>query len=529
MLPIRRRHILVAGAALAAPVRIASAQAQRARTLRFVPHASLTSLDPVWTTAWITRWHAYAVYDTLFSIGADLVPKPQMAAGQVTEDDGKRITITLREGLRFHDGEKVRAQDAVASIKRWAKRDGFGQTMMESVAEIAALDDSRLQIRLHRRFPLVLDAMAKLAPVFVMPERLANTDPFTQITDATGSGPYRFMPGEYLPGSRMVYERFAGYQPRPEAPDLLTGGKQVNFDRFEWHIMPDPGTAAAALQSGEVDWWENPPNDLLPPLRRNRNVAVQELDSFGYVTLLRPNHLHPPFNNAAFRRALWPAISQTDVMTAVNGTDSSGWNDRMGFFTPGTPLANDAGMEVITGPRNLDAAKRAIAASGYAGEKIVQLMATDNPSQVAAGNVIHDVLRRLGLNAELVATDWGTVVQRRASREPVDKGGWSLFISNITGADTLNPASNHVMRSSGLNATWFGWPTSERLEKLRSDWFEAPDLAAQQVIARATQEQAVQDVPYWPLGHYRQPAAFRRDLSGFVHAPVPLAWGVKRG
>jgi peptide/nickel transport system substrate-binding protein len=521
---LSRRHFLAASAAAVAT----PALAQRAQVLRFVPHANLTSLDPVWTTAWITRWHSYAVYDTLYSIGADLAPKPQMAAGHVVEDDGKRWIITLRDGLLFHDGEKVRAQDAVASVKRWARRDSFGQTMMQSVAEISALDDRRLQFRLHRPFPLLLDAMAKLAPAFVMPERLAATDPFTAITDATGSGPYRFKRDEWLPGSRAVYEKFASYQARPEPPDMLTGGKQVHFDRFEWHIMPDPGTAAAALQSGEVDWWENPPNDLLPPLKRNRQVTVQELDNFGYVTVLRPNHLHPPFDNGALRRAIWPALSQTDVMLAVNGEDRSLWADRMGYFTPGTPLANDAGMEHITAPRDLEKARRLVEQSGYKGERIVQLMATDNASQLAAGNVINDMLRKLGLNVELISTDWGTVVQRRASREPLDKGGWSLFISNITGADTLNPASNHVLRSSGLEGTWFGWPKSDRLEALRNAWFEAPDLPAQQRIARETQEEAFEDVPYWPLGHYRQPAAFRKELQGFIRAPVPLAWGVKR-
>src|SRR4051794_26090533 len=265
----RRPFLAAAGALIAAP---ALGQASRAATLRFVPHANLTSLDPVWTTAWITRWHAYAVYDTLYSIGADLVPKPQMAAGHVVEDGGKRWVITLRPGLRFHDGEPVRARDAAASMIRWAKRDSFGQTLFEAVAAVTAPDDARLEIRLHRPFPLLLDAIAKLAPVFVMPERIAMADAFTAVTDPTGSGPFCFRRDEWLPGSRAVYERFEGYQPRPEPADMLGGGKQVHFQRFEWSIMPDPGTAAAALQSGEIDWWENPPNDLLPVVRRNRGV-----------------------------------------------------------------------------------------------------------------------------------------------------------------------------------------------------------------------------------------------------------------
>ena len=220
-----RRHLLAAAAAATATLAAPAARAQRAPVLRFVPHANLTSLDPVWTTAWITRYHGYAVYDTLYSIGADLVPKPQMCAGHVVEDDGKRWVFTLRDGLLFHDNTPVLARDCVPSIRRWARRDSFGSTMMQAVASLAALDDRRFEFRLHKPFPLLIDAMAKLAPVFVMPERLAGTDPFTAITDATGSGPFRFRRDEWVPGSRAVYEKFAGYRPRQEAPDLLGGGK----------------------------------------------------------------------------------------------------------------------------------------------------------------------------------------------------------------------------------------------------------------------------------------------------------------
>ncbi|MFM7688905.1 MAG: ABC transporter substrate-binding protein, partial [Alphaproteobacteria bacterium] len=238
MNPTRRTLMLGTGAAAASLA--APARAQPARLLRFVPHANLTSLDPVWTTAWITRNHGYLVYDTLYSIGEDLQPKPQMAAGHVWENDNLLLTITLRDGLRFHDNEPVRAADVVASFNRWARRDSFGQLAVAALGEVRALDDKRIQFRFTKRFPLILDAMAKVAPMFVMPERIATTDAFTQITDAVGSGPFRFMRGEWVPGSRAVYERNAAYQPRQEPAQMLAGGKVAHFDRIEWRIMPDP-------------------------------------------------------------------------------------------------------------------------------------------------------------------------------------------------------------------------------------------------------------------------------------------------
>ncbi len=370
--------------------------------------------------------------------------------------------------------------------------------------------------------------MAKIAPMFVMPERHANTDPFTQITEAVGSGPFRFVRHEWVPGSRSVYERNAGYQPRPEPAQMLAGGKVAHFDRIEWRIMPDPATVAAALQSGEVDWWENPTFDLIPLLQRNRQVQVQQVEVFGSVSTLRPNHLQPPFNKPAFRRAILLALSQSDVMTAVAGTDSTRWQTPMGFFTPGTPMASDAGMEPLAGPRSIDAARRAIEASGYRGERLVFLHATDIPTLDSACHVVADLFRRLGVNLDHVSTDWGTVVQRRARRDPAEAGGWGAFVTNISGADGLMPATHSLLRANGTNA-WFGWPDSPRIEQGIQSWFAAPDAAARAALGREIQAAAFQDLPYVPLGTFRQPYAFRRDITGLVRSGIPVLWGARRG
>lgn len=509
-------------AALAAP-----AAAQAPRVLRFVPHANLTSLDPVWTTAWITRNHGYLVYDTLYSMAADLSPKPQMAAGHVWADDHKSLTITLRPGLRFHDGEPVRARDALASLHRWGRRDSFGQIAMAAMAEATAPDDRTLALRFQRPFPLMLQAIAKVAPLFVMPERIAATDAFTAITDPVGSGPYRFVRNEWVPGSRAVYERFAEYAPRDEPADMLAGGKRVHFDRIEWRVMPDPATAAAALQAGEVDHWENPSFDLLPLLARNRQVQVEQLEIFGSICTMRPNQLHPPFSNPGFRRAILLALSQEDVMTAVAGTDRNRWTTPIGFFTPGTPLASDAGMGPITGPRSLDAARRAIEASGYAGEKLVFMHSTDIPTLDSQSHVMADLFRRLGVNLDHVSTDWGTVVQRRANRNPTEAGGWSAFCTNISGGDGLMPATHSLLRANGAQG-WFGWADSPEIEQGVADWFAAPDLPRQREVAMRIQQAAFRDLPYYPLGQFRQPYAFRRGLVDMVRGPIPVLWNLRR-
>jgi peptide/nickel transport system substrate-binding protein len=516
----RRSLLALPAAGLAGP-----ALAQSAATLRFVPHANLTVLDPIWTSAYITRNHAYLVYDTLYAMGSDLVPRPQMAEGMRLEDGDRVCTITLRPGLRFHDGEPVLARDCVASLKRWMSRDAFGQTLASYTDNLAALDDRRIVFRLKRPFSLLPDALARISGAFIMPERLARTDAFTQVRDATGSGPFRFLPDEWVPGASAAYARFDGYVPRDEAPNMLAGGKRARVDRVEWRIMPDAGTASTALQAGEVDWIEAPSADLLPLLHRHRRVTVRQIETFGSISMLRPNQLHPPFDNPAFRRALWSAIDQADVMTAVAGTDESRWRTGIGFFTPDTPMASTVGMEALTTPRNLDTARRAIEASGYRGEKLVFLAPTDLVTIDAMSHVVADLFRRLGLNVEHASTDWGTVVQRRANRGPVDQGGWSAFCTNVAAMECVNPATHSLLRGLG-ERSWFGWPNSPDIEASRLAWIEATGDAERKRLADDIQRFAFRDVPYYPLGRYWSPAAFRTGMEGFVPGPVPVAWNV---
>ncbi len=523
---LHRRTLLAATAGLAAPALV---RAQTATTLRFVPQADLASLDPVWTTAYQTRDHAFLVFDTLFGQDGGYRAQPQMLAGFTTAPDGLAWTLTLRDGLRFHDGTPVLARDCVASIRRWGARDSFGQALLAATAEIAAPDDRTILVRLTRPFPLLPDALGKTppSPCVIMPERLARTDAFTQVTEMVGSGPYRFLPDERVPGDRVVYARFDGYVPRDGAPDRTAGGKRAVFDRIEWRIIQDSATQAAALQRGEVDWVLVPDPELLPLLRRDAKLVVETQDPTGIIATMRFNQLQKPFDNAALRRAVVSAVDQADYMIASTSSDTSLWRDKVGYFCPGTPLANDAGMAALTGPRDLAATKRAIAASGYAGERVVLLAATDIPQTKALGDVTADLFQKIGLNLDVQSMDWGTLVQRRTKTDPVEAGGWSVLHTSWSGLDQFNPAGNVFLRGNGRKAAP-GWPDSPALEALRDEWLLADGLAAQQAIARRIQAQAFVDVPYVPLGQALRPTAYRGDLRDMVKG-LPVFWGVRRG
>ena len=512
---LNRRTVLATAGILAIP---SVSRAQAKKTLRFIPQADLSTIDPHWNTAYVTRNHGFMVFDTLYGSDSQYRATPQMVDGHVTEPSGLRWTLTLREGLRWHDGTPVLARDCVASIRRWGSKDTFGQALLAATDELSAPDDRRIVFRLKRPFPLLPDALGKVGVYMpaMMPERLATTAASTQVTEMIGSGPFQFVANERLPGARSVYERFAGYVPRPDGmPDRTAGPKVAYLDRVEWQTIPDPSIAMAALLRGEVDWWDYASGDLLSVLRRDPKIKVAVPDPAGSIGLLRLNHLQPPFDNPALRRAVLGAVNQSDFMSAVMGSETDLWRTGAGIFTPGTPLASDAGMGVLTGPRDVARSRQAVKDSGYRNERVALVVPSDFPTIKALGDVTADMMKQIGLNVDYQATDWGTLLTRRAKKDPVDAGGWSAFCTFGAGTDQATPAANLMLRANGANA-WFGWPDDLQIETLRDAWFNAPDLAAQQQIAVALQERALETVPYIPLGQYFQPTAYRTSLSGML-------------
>jgi peptide/nickel transport system substrate-binding protein len=501
--------------------------AQPSRVLRFVPQANLSGLDPIWTTADPVRNHAYLIYDTLYGVDTTLTPSPQMCAGHEVSADGLTWRFTLRDGLKFHDNEPVRAIDCTTSIGRWSKRDGFGQVLAARLDSMTVLDDKRFELRTSKPFPLMLLALGANS-CFIMPERVAKTDPFKAIDSFIGSGPFRFVADEWVSGSKVVYARNAAYVPGAGAPSFSAGAKVVNVDRVEWLVMPDAATAAAALQSGEVDWVEQPLIDLAPMLKRNRDIVVKSFDPFGAVGVVVFNHLHPPFDNPKLRRALLPALNQASYLSAVMGDQDAFKRAGVGVFPPGTPLANAAGLDALTAPRDVALARKLVQESGYNNERVVLLGPTDYPTIGAVATMTEALFKEVGLNVDFVATDFGTMISRRASQEPVEKGGWSTFCTAALGYQVANPISNNMIRGLG-KAGWFGWPSSAALQSLRNAWLDAPDLAAQQKVAADIQRTVFEEVPYIPTGQWFNPSAWRSNISGIVSSASPVFWNLTKG
>jgi len=529
---LSRRTLLAApallGAAAAMGAKPALAQRRDPRELRFITSVGLTVLDPIWTASLVTLNHAYAVYDTLYGVAQDLSPRPQMVAGHTVSDDGRTWEFKLRDGLVFHDGEPVLAKDAVASMKRWWRRDSFGQLVAEAHESIEAADDKTFRLKLKRPFPHLLVALSRVGALtcFVMPERHANVDAYTQIKEVVGSGPYKWIASEYNAGSRTSYEKFDKYVPRQEKAERTAGGKVAHFDRITWYTLPDPATAANAMQAGEMDWWEAVPTDLQPMMEKARGVVVQPKDPYNWYGIARFNLLQPPFNNVKLRRALLAAINQEDYMRAAFGDDQRTWRTCAAMMPCGVKYVNELGKPDMPA-LNIAAARKLIAESGYNGERTVVLAPMDYVQLGAFGQVTADLMKRLGMNVDFQPVDWGTQIARTASREPVEKGGWSMFHTSGSMPSMLNPALNMYIRGQGEKG-WTGWYEKPEIEQMSQEWLSSPTDADQTALFDRMQRTLLADPPLLPLGQYGVYTVRRSDITGILDGSASYPWNIRR-
>jgi peptide/nickel transport system substrate-binding protein len=520
---VLRRTFIKTAAATALPL-TAIAQS-KAKRLRYVPQADLSVLDPTVSTSGVTEEHAYNVFDTLYGLDSKALPQPQMAEGHTVSDDGRIWLIRLRKDLWFHDGTPVRAVDCAASLTRWMVNDPFGQILARYLDAWDATDDRTLRARLKKPFPRLISALAKsITPPFMMPERLAKTNPSKPITEMVGSGPYRFLAGEFISGAHVGYRKFDRYVPRDDPPDRYAGGKHAWFDHISWRIIADPGTTANALRTGEVDWWDSAMPDLVPALSKDPNIRVSP--TFGLYAIMRFNSLQPPFNNAKLRRAVLSAVDEDDFMRPVMGTGPGAYQTCYAMFPCGMPHVRELAAPLMKGPRDLDRAREAVQASGYAGERVVIINPSDYPSLYPQGLVAADLFKKLGMNVDLQNMDWSTLLQRRESKQPVERGGWSILFT-ASGVNGKEPPFNRLIRGQGLDG-FPGWYENPEIERLCDEWLTANTDAELDRIYDAIQESALESPPFVPLGQYSWQTAYRSDLIGVQAGMANRPWTVQR-
>jgi len=494
--------------------------------LRVVPHADLTLLDPVWSPIVITREYGLMVYEQLFAWDSKLGAKPQMVESWTTSPDGLVWRFTLRDGLKFHDGQAVTTTDIVASLKRWMSRDLVGTKLNASTASVDAMDAKTFEIKLKKPYPAMLFSLGSgvaLIPV-MMRAKDVEADPTKPVTTAIGSGPFRFNHAARISGALTVFDRNTDYVPRKETPDGLTGARLAKVDRVEWKVIPDASTAAAALQAGEVDIWEQPALDLLPVLERNPAIKLEKLTELSNTTMLRPNALYPPFNNPKGRLALAYIVNTADVMAAGFG-DEKYWKTCNSFYVCGGPYGTLAGAENL-GP-DLAKAKALLAEAGYKGEKLT-FTATNEIAWIGRmAEVIADNMRKAGMDVDLVIADWGTTAARQSNRGTVAQGGWNLFATGASGPTMHHPLTNIGTNMGCDGKNFAGWPCDEEAETLRQAFLDADDTTRPAALDKLHRRLA-EVQPYRVLGQYDQPVAMRKNITGLLTAPVIAYWNIAK-
>ncbi len=497
------------------------------KTLKVVQHSDLKILDPIWSTAYIVRNHGYLVYDTLFSQDADLKPQPQMAESLKMSDDGLLATIRLRDGLSWHDGKPVTADDCVASLKRWAARDSVGQKFAELLAEYKVVDDRTFQIVLKEKFVGLADMLSKQSGVapFMMPKRVADTDPFKQIAESVGSGPFMFKADEWKPGDKIVYVKNPNYKPRAEPASGLAGGKVAMVDRIEMVWLPDAQTQVNALLSGEIDMIESLSHDLLPLVEKDPKIRLVK-SSGAFQFTFRPNWLIKPFDNPKLRQAAMIALSQGDFLKASIG-DPRYFETCKALFTCGSPLASEAAMQDML---NGDATKAAalVKEAGYDGTPVVILQPTDVAVLANLAPVAKAQLERAGFKVDVQAMDWQTMIGRVVKKGPVSEGGWNAYLTAWAQVDILDPVAMAFL-ASNCDKARPGWPCDEGMEKLRGAYLRASGQGERKQIAENAQTLNAQIVTQIPLGEFRNVLAARSNVTvGETSSMVTVYWGIDK-
>ncbi|KRE09517.1 ABC transporter substrate-binding protein [Bosea sp. Root381] len=524
---IRRLIGLACGVGALALAAGALAQPAPQKVLKVAPHADLKTLDPVAASIVITRMHGLMIYESLFAWDAKLQPQPQMVESFSTSPDKLAWTFTLRPGLKFHDGQPVTTRDVIASLKRWMARDTIGGKLGEYTDRMEATGDRSFVLHLKRPMALVPFALGSAVgqiPV-IMRESDASSDPMKPITETIGSGPFRFNRADWRSGAKVVYDRNPDYVPRQEPPDGLAGGRVVKVDRVEWLIMPDAATAAAALQTGEIDIWEQPSQDLIPVISTSKEVKVERFSNLQNQVMLRPNSLHPPFNNPKARLALAYATDQADFLAAGYG-DEEWWKRCTSYFVCGGPNGTEVGMEAFAKP-DLQTARKLLAESGYKGERLVLSTSNDIAPIGRMAEVAAASLRKVGFNIDLQVADWGTVTTRQQNRGTIDQGGWNLFVTTASGATMQSPLTN-IGTNMACERAWSGWPCDAEAEKLRGAVVDAPDEASRKLALEVLHKRLAEMQPYRVLGQFDQPYARRANVSGVLAAPVMLFWNIEK-
>ncbi len=480
-------------------------------TGRIALYSEPPTLDTTWTTAIIVVVPAQHIFEYLFAYDSQFEVQPMLADSFEVSDDGLSYTIALREGVTFHDGAEVTADDVVASLQRWGELSGEGVSTFERVEEIAATDPATVTITMSSPFAPLISYLAGPAGAgaIIIPAALAEAAGVERLEEYVGTGPYKFV--EHIPDRHVKLERFEEYIARDEPADGFAGRRTAYFDELEFIPVPDAAARIAGVETGDYHWAEEVTRDEYARLQDHPDIdalLIKPLRSMNIVF----NKQAGPMSNVQLRQAALYALDCEAIMTAGFGPQEF-WRVDVSLMPPETMWFSEAGVEKYnTG--DLDMARQLVEESGYNGELIRWMAPSDREDYFGVALTGTQQLQEIGLNVEAVSMDWGTLVERRT--EPAEYEIFNTGFSFTPEPTTL----------SFIPDDWPGWWVSEEKDTALAPLMEETDPEARKVLWEEFQALVYEQVPIVKTGEFFGLSIKRKALQG-ENLPVssfPIFW-----
>jgi peptide/nickel transport system substrate-binding protein len=451
-------------------------------TLNYAATDDPPHLDVHVTTAGLTSNITRHIQETLYTFNSDFNTVPLLAEGETTSEDGKTVVITLRQGVMFHNGEEMMADDVVASLNRWGAHGGRGKVLYDHIESVEATGDYEVTIVFADVFGpwKNLVAFNNGGPTIFPAEIVADAgaEPISN-DQIIGTGPYQF--NEWRPNRYIEVVRFDDYSQPPGEADGYAGPKEINFDAIRFIAVPDVGTRVSGVQAGDYDYAESIPGDLFA-----------ELDADPAIKTVRERTPQLPlifFNssggilqsNYKLRQAIMAAVKPDDALRIAVGPEEL-WDAQGAIYTEGTTWYTDAGIENFPSG-DVAKAKQLAEEAGYNGEPIRFMISSSYPLHHDTGVVFAQQMENAGFNIELLVTDWPTVLERRSNPEL-----WDMF-------ETTHGAMPDPILYTFLNDNYPGWWVSPEKEALEASFTGTTDQEERKQIWAEIQALMYEQVP----------------------------------
>ena len=514
---------LAAATALSAAMTLA---AHAESVLRIRDVGDIQQMDPLLSTNYPMRDMSYLIWDTLFAMDDNFQAQPQMVDTYTISPDKKTYDFTLREGLTFHDGAPVTSADVIASINRWMGKDSLGQEIAQRLDTIEPTGDTSFRIVLTEPFGQLLNGLGRMTayPLFIMPERIANTPIGEKLPELIGSGPFKF--AGWQPGVKFVVEKYDGYIPRSEPPSNLAGGKIAKVDRIERITIPDDTSAVNALMAGEIDYVTEVPYDQLPLVESEPELTDATKPQLGKSLQIVLNHTQPPFENIKIRQAVQLALNQQDFMTTLLGDKTDLYQLCPAIFMCGGPYETDVNSDRYMHP-DPEKAKALLEEAGYDGTPITFLHPTDQQFQRDMGIVLVQALRNVGFTVNDQQMDLASMFSRRNNTGAPSEGGWNMFLTAFGGDAMMDPLTNPYV-TGACDKAFVGWPCDDELQARWKAFLLADSQEERKAAAVAIQDRSNEIVTFIPMGQYYGKSAWNTSLDGMIQSPLQVYWNIEK-